>query len=209
MAGCVVVGFIGSMKPWHGVEQLLDAFALVRPRSPRAALMLVGTGPGEAGARERAEAADLSGHVFCTGHVPHADVPPLLARFDIAVAPYLEAEDFYFHPLKIVEYLAAGKPVIYSEQGDLPALVGDGGLGYRPGSPVELAERLAGLLADAALREKLAEAAAVRGARLDWSVIAERVLDFAAGAPRAAPGDPLESLARSHAGERDIPWGAP
>jgi glycosyltransferase involved in cell wall biosynthesis len=204
MEGRVVVGFFGSMKPWHGVDQLLDAFARIHPQHPRAALLLVGTGPMEADVIERAGRADLHGHVFCTGHVPHADVPALLSRVDIAVAPYLPVEDFYFHPLKIVEYLAAGKAVIYSDQGDLRALVGRGGVSYRPGSAPELADRLDQLLADAALRGELARSAAVRGARLDWSVIAERVLDFATGAPDPALGDPLAAPASMGAIELDL-----
>jgi glycosyltransferase involved in cell wall biosynthesis len=204
MEGRVVVGFFGSMKPWHGVDQLLDAFARIHAQHPRAALLLVGTGPMEADVIERAGRADLHGHVFCTGHVPHADVPALLSRVDIAVAPYLPLEDFYFHPLKIVEYLAAGKPVIYSDQGDLGALVGPGGVGYLPGSTPRLADRLAQLLADTGLRGELARSAAQRGARLDWSVIAERVLDLATGAPHAGLGDPLAAPAPMDTGELDL-----
>jgi glycosyltransferase involved in cell wall biosynthesis len=194
MDGRIVVGFIGSMKPWHGVDQLLEAFARIHPHNPQTALMLVGAGPKEAEVIERAGRADMSGHALCTGHVPHAEVPALLSRFDIAVAPYLPVEDFYFHPLKIVEYLAAGKPVVYSDQGDLRALVGRGGLGYRPGSAPHLADRLGQLLADGDQRSELARSAAARGAQLDWSVIAERVLDFATGAADACLGDPLAAV---------------
>jgi glycosyltransferase involved in cell wall biosynthesis len=208
LEGRIVVGFTGSMKPWHGVEQLLDAFARVHRQNPRAALVLVGSGPGQADVLERAGRADLLGHVFCTGHVPHAEVPPLLGRFDIAVAPYLPVEDFYFHPLKIVEYLAAGKPVIYSDQGDLRALVGPAGLSYAPGSVSELADRLAQLLGDPTLRDRLARAATVRGARLDWTVIAERVVHFAAGAPDAGLTAPLEALTPVATGEHDLAAGA-
>jgi glycosyltransferase involved in cell wall biosynthesis len=188
------------MKPWHGVEQLLDAFARVHQHNPQAALAVVGSGPGQADVFERAARPDLLGHALCTGHVPHADIPSLLGRFDIAVAPYLPVEGFYFHPLKIVEYLAAGKPVVYSDQGDLRALVGPGGLSYAPGSVPQLADRLAQLLGNPALRERLARSAAVRGARLDWTVIAERVVRFAAGAPDAELADPLSTPAPIAAG---------
>jgi glycosyltransferase involved in cell wall biosynthesis len=208
LAGRIVVGFVGSMKPWHGVEQLLDAFALVHPHNPQAAIVLVGADSGQTDVFERAGRADLRDHAFWSGHVPHAEVPSLLGRFDIAVAPYLPVEDFYFHPLKIVEYLAAGKPVIYSDQGDLRALVGPGGLGYQPGSVSQLAERLAQLLEHATLRRQLARSAAVRGARLDWTVIAERVVRFAAGARDAGLADPLETLTPIAAGERDLAAGA-
>jgi glycosyltransferase involved in cell wall biosynthesis len=171
--------------------------------------LLVGAGPGEAEVVERAGRADLRGHVVCTGHVPHAEVPSLVGRFDVAVAPYLPVEDFYFHPLKIVEYLAAGKPVIYPDQGDLSALVGAAGASYQPGSAPQLAERLAQLLGRAALRRELATHAAARGLRLDWSVIAERVLKFAARAHGGRPGYRRVALAPTGAGERDLAAGAP
>jgi glycosyltransferase involved in cell wall biosynthesis len=204
LPGRIVVGFVGSMKPWHGVGQLLEAFARIHQDNPQAALVLVGSGPGQAEVFERACRSDLLGHALCAGHVPHADVPSLLARFDIAVAPYLPVEDFYFHPLKVVEYLAAGKPVIYSDQGDLRAIVGPGGLGYEPGSETQLAERLAQLLGDPALRTRLASAAADRGARFDWAAIAERVVRFAAGGPDAGLAESLETVTPMAASARDL-----
>jgi glycosyltransferase involved in cell wall biosynthesis len=190
LAGRTVVGFVGSMKPWHGVEQLLDAFAQVRPAHPEAVLVLVGAGPREAEVIERANRAGLRGSLVHAGQTPHAEVPSLIARFDVAVAPYLAVERFYFHPLKVVEYLAAGRAVIYADQGDLGELVGSGGLGYAPGSIDQLADRLALVLGDLALRRELAACAAARGARLDWSVIAERVTRFAAGPADGRRGAP-------------------
>lgn len=175
------VGFVGSLKPWHGVEQLLDAFAMVHPRHPDARLLIVGTGGDEAKLRERAARADLRDQVIWTGQVPHSRVPLLLASFDLAVAPYLPAEQFYFDPLKVVEYLAAGKPVIHPRLGDLPALVGPAGLSYTPGSVDHLAERLEQALGDSSLRRRLSASAASAARRLDWSITARRVLRFATG----------------------------
>src|SRR5262249_34006075 len=110
------LGFVGSMKPWHGLEALLDAFASVCRDNRRVVLVLVGTGPQEGKLIERASRSDLRGGVVFTGPVPHARVASLVSRFDVAVAPYLPVEDFYFQPLKVIEYLASGKPVIYSDQ---------------------------------------------------------------------------------------------
>jgi glycosyltransferase involved in cell wall biosynthesis len=122
-----------------------------------------------------------------TGAVPHAEVPAMLAELDVAVAPYLPIEDFYFMPLKVVEYLAAGKPVIYSDQGDIRALVADAGMGYAPGSASELADRLTIVLGDPARRIAMAARAWDRGAALDWSAVADRLVRFAvAGFDRGA-----------------------
>jgi glycosyltransferase involved in cell wall biosynthesis len=183
----VAVGFSGSMKPWHGVEQLLEAFARARGEHARAVLVLVGAGPEEARVRTRAAELGVAGSVVHVGQVPHTAVAPLVARFDVAVAPYLPIECFYFHPLKVLEYLAAGKAVVYADQGDLRALVGSGGLGYTPGSVTELADRLSQLLGDAELRADLAVAAEARGEELDWAVVAERVLRFASGSAGNEP----------------------
>jgi glycosyltransferase involved in cell wall biosynthesis len=144
-------------------------------------LVIVGTGPEAPRLIARGQRSDLRGGVVFAGQVPHARVPSLLRSFDVAIAPYRPIEGFYFHPLKVVEYLASGTPVIYSAQGDLPALVGPGGLGYAAGSIQQLADRLRQVLGDAERRSELAAAAAERGAAHDWSVIADRVVRFAAG----------------------------
>jgi glycosyltransferase involved in cell wall biosynthesis len=179
--GRLVVGFAGSMKPWHGVADLLDAFARTSaPRSePAPALLLVGAGPEEEALRRRATAPDLTGRVEFTGAQAHDAIPAFVRRFDVAVAPYRAVPNFYFHPLKILEYLAAGVPVVYPDQGDLRDLVGAAGLAYPPGECDELAGRLTALLHNHVLRRELAQAAERRGGEFDWRRIAERVLEFA------------------------------
>jgi glycosyltransferase involved in cell wall biosynthesis len=193
LGGRLVVGFTGSMKPWHGVADLLDAFASVitargGPMSMvPPVLLLVGDGPELDALKRRAAAPDLAGRVVFTGARPHDVIPALVRRFDIAVAPYQLMRGFYFHPLKVVEYLAAGVPVVYPEQGDLRVLVGTGGLGYPPGDVDALADRLARLIDDHLLRRDLAVAAGSRGADLDWRRVAERVLTLA-----RSRADPLD-----------------
>ena len=182
--GRLVIGFTGSMKQWHGVADLLNAFARTSAPPDEAApllLLLVGTGPEQEALRERAEAPDLAGRVVFTGARPHSAIPALVSRFDVGVAPYRPLPDFYFHPLKIVEYLAAGVPVVYPDQGDLRDLVGAAGLGYPPGSVDGITSQLSRLTSDDALRRRMGDAAACRGAEFDWHRVAERVLDFASG----------------------------
>lgn len=176
-----VVGFAGSMKPWHGVDVLLDAFASARRQVPGLHLLLVGGGPEEQRLRDRAAAADLAGTVTFTGQVSHHEVPPLVKRFDVAVAPYQQQTDFYFHPLKVVEYLAAGVPVIYADQGDLAQLVGRAGVAHQPGSVRELAERIVEVTSDQILLARLQAHTTERAAGRDWHAIATDVLAFASG----------------------------
>jgi glycosyltransferase involved in cell wall biosynthesis len=179
--GRLVVGFAGSMKPWHGVADLLDAFACASapPSEPAPVLLLVGAGPEEDALRRRATERDLAGRVIFAGAQAHDAIPAFVRRFDVAVAPYRPMPNFYFHPLKIVEYLAAGVPVVYPDQGGLRELVGAAGLAYPPGASDHLAGRLTRLLNDHALRREMAQAAERRGAEFDWQRIASRVLEFA------------------------------
>lgn len=174
-----VVGFVGSMKAWHGVDVLLDAFAAARGVVPSVRLLLVGSGPQAPELRARAAALGLDGSVLFAGHLAHDAVPGYVRRFDVAVAPYLPQPDFYFHPLKVVEYLGAGVPVIYSDQGELPNLVGPAGLPFAPGSVDALTAALTAVLTDDDLRRGLASHCALRVAGYDWDAVAQRVAAFA------------------------------
>src|SRR5207302_554460 len=60
------------------------------------------------------------------GAVAHTDIPGLLASMDVAVAPYPNLADFYFSPLKVYEYMAAGLPVVVSNIGQLGKLINHG-----------------------------------------------------------------------------------
>jgi glycosyltransferase involved in cell wall biosynthesis len=172
--GVVVIGFTGSMKAWHGVRDLLEAFESVLADHPALRLVIVGTGPEEAAVRDQVARRHLGGHVALLGSVPHEQIPGIVGGFDIGVAPYRPSTTFYFCPLKVLEYLGAGIPTVYPTLGDLPAIVGDAGVGYQPGSVPGLTEALARLIGDAGLRDDLAARARTRGADFGWARTAER-----------------------------------
>ncbi len=168
----VVVGFAGSLKPWHGVDLLLRAFTKV-PGRPR--LLIAGDGPQRADLEALAASLDLTSRARFTGAVPHAEMPGVLATMDIGVAPYTTQDGFYFSPLKVAEYLAAGLPVVASDQGDLREIVGDAGLVVPPNDVAALAAALARLCRDPGLRHTLSAAARLRARALDWLQVAGRV----------------------------------
>jgi glycosyltransferase involved in cell wall biosynthesis len=174
----VVVGFVGSMKPWHGVRELLEAFERVARRHPAAGLVFVGEGPEERALRERADAnPDLRERVVFTGAVRHDEVPALLASFDIGAAPYMPVDDFYFSPLKVIEYLAAGLPVVHPSIGELPEIVGDAGLAYDPHRPEALEAALDRLIGDQALRQRCSQAGVARAPEHSWDCTAAAMED--------------------------------
>ena len=152
----LTLGFLGTLKPWHGTSVLLDALA--RTRHPWH-LEFCGTGPQLPDLREQAAALGLSRRVRFHGAVAPAEVPAILASWDAACAPYPQAAGHYFSPLKVYEYMAAGLPVVASAVGELPGLLEDRGLLVTPGSAPALAVALDQLAADPGRRERLGTAA--------------------------------------------------
>jgi glycosyltransferase involved in cell wall biosynthesis len=182
------VGFVGTLKPWHGLPALVDAFARLRARRPEARLLIVGDGPGRVALAAELGARGLRAATELAGAVAPDEVPAMLARMDASVAPYPALERFYFSPLKVVESMAAGLPVVASAVGDVPRVIEDGrtGLLVPPGDPVALAAALAEL-ADRP-QERLRIGAAARDAVLrshTWDAVLERVLALC-GADRPA-----------------------
>ncbi|SKC40606.1 glycosyltransferase family 4 protein [Krasilnikoviella flava] len=200
-ATAFTVLFVGTLKPWHGLDVLVDAFAGLRARVPDARLLLVGDGPEREAVLARADALGTADAVEHAGAVAPSEVPALLHRADVAVAPYPPLEHFYFSPLKVYEYLAAGLPVVASAVGELPDALEHGGAGVLvpPGDAAALADALVGLAHDPDRRAALgARARAVAVERHDWSVVVRRALGFA-GVPlvEAVPSaEPVEATDR-------------
>ena len=189
--GRPVIGFIGSLKPWHGLDFLLDAFTNILARRPDAALLLVGEGPALIDLQARVARDQLHGRVILTGRIPHADIPAYLAAMDITVAPYTAQDGFYFSPLKVVESLAAGRPVVAPRLGQLTDLLQDGvtGLLYPPGDRDIFVNQVIELLNDVPRLRAMSRAAAA-AAREDfgWDKTALRATEIMMRlrAPRAA-----------------------
>jgi glycosyltransferase involved in cell wall biosynthesis len=168
----VVVGFVGSLKPWHGVSDLIRAFASL-PHS--ISLLVVGDGPERPAIEAAVEAARIDDRVRLTGRIPHADVPAYLQAMDVGVAPYRRQPMFYFSPLKVVEYLAAGLPVVATSQGELDELIGSAGLLVAPGSVAALAAALHRLVTNPALRASMSGCARARVADRSWDRVVEQI----------------------------------
>ena len=162
--------FAGAFRNWHGAVYLVRA---IRELHARGCLdigaVLIGDGPELPAAR--AEAAGHPSMLF-TGALPHEVMPAALAAADIGVAPFdVTAHGplslgFYWSPLKIFEYMAAGLPVVAPAVDRLPSLVAHEreGLLYDPAMRGALADTLVAL-ADPAVRRRLGSAARERAVR--------------------------------------------
>ena len=78
--------------------------------------------------REFARRAGVGAQLTITGPLAPDDASAMLRRGGIGLAPYPRHDPFYFCPLKVVDYLAAGLPVVATDQGDIAGLVDDGGV---------------------------------------------------------------------------------
>jgi glycosyltransferase involved in cell wall biosynthesis len=178
-----VVGFAGSLKAWHGVRTLILALAGL-PESVH--VLVVGDGPEHNELRRLATSQKVSSRVRMTGAVPHQRIPHYLAAMDVAVAPYEPQPGFYFSPLKVMEYMAAGLPVVASNQGDLQQIIADAGVLVPAGDEVALRDALNRLFTDPRRRRKLGRRARQRAAAMSWHAVAQAVesvlLDKAAAA---------------------------
>lgn len=184
-----IIGFVGSFKPWHGIDFLIEGFAAIAARDPDPRLLCVGEGPELAYARARLAARGLASRVVFTGRVPHADVPGHLAAMDISVAPYLAQPEFYFSPLKIVESLAAGTPVIAPRIGQIERLVDDGvtGLLFTPDDTRDFIDKTVHLIDDPRRRRAMGERARARAvADFSWDEAVNRILGVARRITKAA-----------------------
>jgi len=188
--GSFTVGFAGSLKPWHGLGTLVESFAHLRRYDARTRLLVVGDGPGRQSLESDLTSRGLRGAAELIGTVAPEEVPGLLASMDVAVAPYPDLSPFYFSPLKVYEYMAAGLPVVTSRIGQLAGLVrhGDNGLLCPPGDAKALAEALILLREKPALRRRLGQTARAEVLQHHtWDGVAKRVLELAT-LPRCSAG---------------------
>lgn len=184
LSGAPVIGFVGSLKPWHGIDLLLDAFQIVRRQHADARLLIVGDGPVMEKLRERVTRERLGRSVVLTGHVPHDEIPAYLAAMDITVAPYQPQQDFYFSPMKVIESMATGRPVVAPRIGQLTELVEDGVTGrlYSPGDTSACAAAISDLLHNPLARRAMGQHAAQRArTAFSWDSNASRVTALVSG----------------------------
>lgn len=177
-SGRFVIAFSGSLKAWHGVDVLLEAFRELNRRLAGMHLLVIGDGPMREWLQGYVRGAELEGHVSFTGWRPHDEVAALLAGADVAVAPYPPLENFYFSPLKLYEYLALGMPIVASDIGQIRDVIRPGidGLLTPPGDALALTDALEALALDESLRRRIGRAAACIGRNYSWRVNAEKVV---------------------------------
>lgn len=182
----IVFAFVGSLKVWHGVDVMLEAFAGLQRDLPNAHLLIVGDGRRLAYYESQVAELNLNRQVTFFGGTDHSTVARLLAGVDVALAPYLPQSTFYFSPLKLYEYMASGLCVIASRAGQIAEVIDDGhnGLLVPPGQAAGLREAMLRVGRDAGLRARLGEMARRSVAHCSWDNTAQQITDLAGRAIR-------------------------
>ena len=156
-----VVGFVGTLKPWHDVAGVLRAAGMLRRRGVPLRLLIVGEGPMRPQLERMAGEEGLAAETRFTGAVAHDAIPGYLRAMDAAVVPYASTPgDSYFSPLKLFEYGAAARPVIAADIGEIAHCVRDRetGLLYPSGNAETLSSGLHHILSDRAGAARMGEA---------------------------------------------------
>jgi glycosyltransferase involved in cell wall biosynthesis len=179
-----VLGFVGGLRQWHGVDILPDLIARLVPDFPGVKMVIVGNGPLQEPLQQRLESMGYHDRAIFTGSLQHAMVAQVIREFDVSLAPYPQLDHrFYFSPLKLFEYMACGTAVVSANVGQISEVLchEKTGLLYPPGDLAQLTTCCQRLLFDPSLQESLGSAAAATVKQhYTWDGNAQRVTEIAA-----------------------------
>lgn len=178
----LTLGFVGFVRDWHGLDGVVRAIAAWQGR-PRLALLLVGEGPARPGLEALAAELGIADQVRFTGLAERHEIPGHVAAFDIALQPAAVA---YASPLKVFEYMAAGRAIVAPDQPNLREVLEHDrtALLFDPIVPGAMWAAVVRLAGDPALRARLGAAARAEIIAADrtWAGNARRAVALAEAA---------------------------
>lgn len=154
LEGRIVLGFVGFVRDWHGLPQIID-FVAARRDLPLQ-LLIVGDGLDRERLEARIAELGIRDRARITGFVPRGEVPGYIAAFDVALQPAVTA---WASPLKLFEYLAAGSAVIAPDAPNIREVLTHerDALLFDPADSAQLVEMLRRLCDEPALRSRLGQ----------------------------------------------------
>ena len=158
--GDFVIGYIGSVVAYEGLDDLIEALAMLQRRLPQAKALIVGDGDALPGVRRLTEARGLTGQVIFAGKLAPERVRDYYALLNLIALPRKpETVCQLVSPLKPLEAMALGIPLVVSDVAALREMVLDGetGLVHLAGNARSLAESIELLAKQPALQRRLVE----------------------------------------------------
>jgi len=172
----IVILFVGRLEVRKGTRYLIEAFNLIAPKDPRLKLVIAGDGP----LRRKLESLvlpELKDRVFFLGFVSGSDLPSLYRSSDIFVSPAITGESF---GIVLLEAMASGKAIIAFDNEGYREVLDDGQEGFlvKRKDVKKLAEKIALLAEDGALRIRMGELGRKKSLNYAWPSIAQKVLEY-------------------------------
>jgi glycosyltransferase involved in cell wall biosynthesis len=169
-----LVGAVCGLRPQKALDVLVRAAALLEREVPGVRVAVVGEGPERSRLERLVAELGLGDSVALLGPWHPGDVPDFVAALDVAVS----SSDFEGTPLAVMEYMAAGTPVVATAVGGVPDLIDRGvhGLLVPPRDPEALSGAIAELLHDRERARELGRRAQERQRReFDFDVTVRRI----------------------------------
>ena len=175
--------YVGTLAEWQGLDTLIQAVPLIVAERP-VQLRLVGRGRKRQlkALRKRAQKLAVAEHVVVEAAVKHKQIPAIIHRADICLAPLSYNDRNVTQgccPLKIIEYMACGKPIVAANLPVVRELVCEGieALLFEPDNPEDLARQVLKLLANKLLAAEIGRNAANRAHRhFTWPIAQKHLL---------------------------------
>ena len=114
-SGKLVLGFIGNISKWQGIESLFDAAKKLKQKREDFIILIIGTGIHLKQLKRICRKENLNKFVVFKENIPYSDMNKWINLIDIAFAPKIKELDGITSPLKLRDYAAVGKPVISTE----------------------------------------------------------------------------------------------
>jgi len=180
----VIIGFIGSLIRWQGIEHLIGAMPRVLEKNRKALLVIIGDAP-DARYRDElvglAKKLDIAEKVKFYPPVPRDEVPLYLNSFDVFAAPYAKTDPpmSIVFPIKCAEAIAAGCRIVTTDQPGLSWIIKDGenGMLAEPNSAESIAEKILCITENNEVGARLSAGARKTSGLFDWKVIAKDAVD--------------------------------
>jgi len=176
--------YCGSFKEWDGLEDLVRAVGMLKTGKDLGGVrvLMVGKGAMLEKIRRMVKEHGLEKNFVFAGRVPLGKVPALINSAKVCVAPFnvsncakgeFEKYGYYFAPLKVVEYMACGKPIVASDYATISGTLQGGEQVFEPGNAGELAEKIGVLVGDKTKRKALGRRNLKLSKNHTWAKVAQ------------------------------------
>ena len=170
-----VVGYVGRLLRMKGLDTLIEAVAKLKTDCK---ILLVGRGEYRPELEKLADQLAMSERIVWIDAVPPEDVPKYINCMDTLILPSRTTPDWVeFFGRVLVEAMACQVPVIGSDSGEIPNVIGQAGLTFPEGKAKLLTGQIQMIAQDLALRSDLVQLGLERVKEFSWETIAQRTLE--------------------------------